>query len=105
MPTTTAGRAPHIALFSISGLIYAVSALQGDLANIVAQFSTAIPMIAGLVHLVYHEKQVAADAYNVGESAQISDVIMKMSAILSNASPDLNALKAIAADFVAKVKP
>jgi len=102
---TVAGRLPHLAGLSLSGLVYAVSALQGDLSNFLAQVMTIVPAVGAFVHLIYHETQIAKDAYNVGESATISDSLVSLGTILNSATPDLNKLKDVATALVAAVKP
>lgn len=82
----------HNVLFAIQGLIFAAAALHGDLQNILSQLPAWIPTITGIIHLIYHEKQVVNDAYNSGESASIWDTATQASTIIANPNSDKNAI-------------
>lgn len=90
----------HNVLFAIQGLIWAISALHGDLATILTNVESWTPMIAGVIHLIYHERQVVKDAYNSGESSTIWDTATQLSTVLASSSSDLNAIKAAAQKVV-----
>lgn len=103
--TTSSGLSAqaHNVLFSISGLIAVVATLHGDLNNILTMFATFIPMIAGLAHLIYSEKAKLSAAFDAGQTATITQTTASLATVLSNASSDINSLKAVAGQVVAAV--
>jgi len=93
----------HNVLFVMQGLIFAVEAIHNDLPSIMTSVQNWIPMIVGIIHLIYHERQVVKDAYNSGESSTIFDAGTKLSAVLASPSADINAVKAVATELLTAI--
>jgi len=91
-------KVPHIAMFSFSGMIYAASAVLGDLGNIFSQLMALAPAIGGFIHILYNEKAVAQHAYDANTSTPNSAVLMTaisaLSTFAASGSTDVTALKA-----------
>ena len=100
---SVAARLPHLGLFTLGGLVYAVSALNGDLSNILSVFMTIVPVVSGLIHLIHVESQNVKAGWAKGQAATPTDIIGQLVALGASSQADTaaitNAVNAIKTAF------